>query len=385
MWNRIDCSSGKEWHGGAAASDGDTNNGGGGYNSCRDLNCKQYISTSVLRDIFRLLEDEGTRTGVRVNVLYVRINHADTRLSGLSREKGQDGGYSDLRSVLAMHARVCPRGGCEGPFVNMGKPIGDIDDERMISAEFPHVRVLLDEYFSYAQAQQLHALRDGGSNAPSPAVLPFNEYLLRALSDGASFVSIQGGGSYIASYFGGCNEVADMYGDITKKPKSEGLFVPPCVAAAVAAAVGEAHSNVSGGGGGSGSSGGSGGVIAGAAAQRRASGNANTVVATAAVTSLAKANEQEQAEERTRSRLRPRARRQQRRRRRLSDTARPALRRRLVEKPDTYEDVLPRLSGARVTKHYMASSLLEAVRGWFSDPQCGLINTALPPKNASRA
>ena len=291
-----------------------------------------------------------------------RLSATCRRLVGLSQEHGGDGAYTDLRTVLAAHARVCPRAGCEDGLAASGKPISEIDDEEMLRAEFPRVRVLLDEYFAYAQAQQPRGLRDGDGNASSPEAAHFNMFLLRALSDAASFVTIQGGISYIASYFGGCNKVTDMYGDTFKPPRGKEPFVPPCVnASAVRRSLyGEAHRNASGGGGG--------GPVA---VRRRASDGASTAVAAAASTPVAKPNEQEEAEERER------ARRRRRRRRRLSETAQPRRRRRLSEIQRTYEDALPRLSGARVTKHMEASELLEAVRGWFSHPQCGLIGT--PP------
>ncbi|KAH8087576.1 hypothetical protein JL720_6887 [Aureococcus anophagefferens] len=144
---------------------------------------KTYMANSVLRRVLAAVDAMVPR----VRAIYVRVNHADARLKGLSKERGDE--YQDSNRMQGI-LRVCGRGGCEvsDAEARTAEPLAEIRDEAMIRAEFPGTVILAD----------------------------------------ASFVSVQGGGSYLASYFGGCNEVIDFYGTSNSAKAHDPPFVPEC-------------------------------------------------------------------------------------------------------------------------------------------------------------
>ena len=177
-----------------------------GEGDSRDLCCKQYMSNRVLRRIMKSIERGARREGTPVRIIYNRVNHADQRLIGLSREGTN--AYHDTATFQSKFTRVCPRWGCyrdksqsqhELFLKYVARNVSEIDDEKMLKAEFPEVVLISDAYAAAIQEQHQN--------------MSFNEFLVRTLSHASSFVSVQGGASYLVSYFGGCNEVCDFYGE----------------------------------------------------------------------------------------------------------------------------------------------------------------------------
>lgn len=129
---------------------------------------------------------------------------------------------------------------------------------------------------------------------------------------------------YLASYFGGCNEVIDFYGTSNAKAAYDPPFAPECPPGG-----------------------------------------------------LPKVHKMDYVVDEPR---RPPPRHNRRRAppgRRL-DAAPPENqgRRKLPEVRETYSIMLPRLAGARVTNHREGYDLVNGVRSWATDPRCGLVTEA---------
>ena len=274
----------------------------------QDLCCKQYLSNTVLRRLLQAIENGSRRTATPVRVIYNRVNHADPRLIGLSREKGGD--YHDSSNFQSNFTRVCPRGGC---FVSktreeheewtkyMAHPVSEIDDETMLRAEFPDVIILADAYFA--------ATHDKHQN------ISFNEFLVRTLSHAASFVSVQGGASYLVSYFGGCNEVCNFYGEYFNIRRAT-------------------------------------------VRQREAS----------------QRKEKEKKEKETKEKEKKEKEKKETKQGSGRTVPTFGLHRRLHESEETYKTTLPRMGGAKVRHHGSGDGLVAAVESWWKDPLCGLVN-----------
>ena len=305
-----------------------------------DLCCKQYMANSVLRRVLAAIDAMVPR----VRAIYVRVNHADARLKGLSKERGDE--YQDSNRMQGI-LRVCGRGGCEvsDAEARTAEPLAEIRDEAMIRAEFPGTVILADAY---------HERPERHRN------MTWNEFMGVALGQSSSFVSVQGGGSYLASYFGGCNEVIDFYGTSNSAKAHDPPFVPECPEEGLPEVhkmdyVTDTPPNPR------------------ARERQRARGAQQRAAAGGRAGSMLA----------TRARRRLDARRPEARRLLGNATDDDAddddadddaqARRRLPEVQETYSITLPRLSGARVTNHREGHNLVAAVAGWATDPKCGLV------------
>jgi len=267
------------------------------------------MANRILREVLASLRNFS----VPVTPVYVRVNHADHRLKGLSRERGDE--YQDSAKMAGI-VRICGRGGCErnGAEARTAEPLSEIRDEAMVRAEFPEVLVLADEY---------------ASRPPALANVTWNAFMGTALGQASSFVSVQGGGSYLASYFGGCNEVIDFYGTSNAKAAYDPPFEPICPPGGLP----ELHK-------------------------------------------MAYVVDEPPRPQPPRTHKR----RHPGRRRRLDekgDDDDAQARRKLPEVQETYSITLPRLSGARVQNHREGYSLVAAVQRWATDPKCGLLGKSL--------
>ena len=279
----------------------------GGADDSKDLCCKQYLSNDVLRQVIKAINEGARTTGMPTRIIYNRVNHADKRLLGLSREQGD--GYADTGHFSRNFTRVCPRGGCfagkserdiEDFKRLMVLPVSEIRDEEMLRAEFPDVIILADSYFT--------ATHDQHEN------ISFNEFLVRTLSHADSFVSVQGGSSYLVSYFGGCNEVCDFYGHFNHV--KDGRIWEKQEAAR-------------------------------AARKKQEEAKAEQKHKKSPMSALG-----------------------------LQDLHHRRRQRRLHETEQTYSTTLPRMGGGQVNRHGTGAALVEAVKSWWTNPACGLMSAA---------